>query len=245
MFKRFCHNDIFGMFMKEKSSLKQLFSSEKKRVSLTTDIWTVPTTSYSYMVVTSHWIDRNWDMEKRIISFKHVTYHKGHTTEHLSRCLADWGIEKVITGTVDNAKGNDKAPLRLFTEACRQLGPNALIKDGELLHMCCAYVLNLIVKDGLADVKESVVAIRNAVKYVRSSGTRLQSFQLRVLTVKVSRASLSLDCITSWNSTYLMLSAALKFRVAFKKLLAEDMLYNNYSKESEENGQKRVGPPIA
>ncbi|CAN7125351.1 unnamed protein product, partial [Brassica rapa subsp. narinosa] len=208
-FRRFCHNvlpmytvhcrktateDIFGMFMKEKASLKELFNSEKKRVSLTTDIWTAPTTSYSYMVVTAHWIDKNWDMQKRIISFKPVTDHKGETiAEHLSECLADWGIEKVFSVTVDNAKGNDKA-LRLFTEACRQLGPNALIKDGALLHMrCCAHILNLIVKDGLAEVKESVVAIRNAVKYVRSSGTRLQSFQLRVLTGKVSRGSLSLD----------------------------------------------------
>ncbi|XP_013713780.1 zinc finger BED domain-containing protein RICESLEEPER 2-like [Brassica napus] len=87
------------------------------------------------------------------------------------------------------------------------------------------------------------MAIRNAVKYVRSSGTRLQSFQLRVLTRMVSRGSLSLDCITRWNSTYLMLSAALKFKVAFEKLKAEDMLYNDYFLEEEENGQKRVGPP--
>ncbi|CAF1717141.1 unnamed protein product [Brassica oleracea var. botrytis] len=173
------------MFMKEKSSLKHLFCSDQKRVSLTTDIWTTPTTSYSYMVVTAHWIDRNWDMQKRIISFNPVTDHKGETiAEHLSQCLVDWGIEKVFTVTVDNAKGNDKA-LRLFTEACRELGPNALIKDGTLLHIrCCAHVLNLIVRDGLAEVKESVMAIRNAVKYVRSSGTRLQSFQLRVLTGK-------------------------------------------------------------
>nr|VDC96043.1 unnamed protein product [Brassica oleracea] len=209
-FRRLCHNvlpmytvhcrktateDIFGMFMKEEASLKHLFCSEQKRVSLTTEIWTAPTTSYSYMVFTSHWIDRNWDMQKRITSFKPVTDHKGETiAEHLSQCLVDWGIEKVFTVTVDNAKGNDKA-LRLFTEACRELGPNALIKDGTLLHMrCCAHVLNLIVRDGLAEVKESVMAIRNAVKYVRSSGTQLQSFQLRVLTGKVSRGSLSLDC---------------------------------------------------
>ena len=260
-FRRLCHNvlpmytvhcrktateDIFGMFMKEKASLKHLFCFEQNRVSLTTDIWTTPTTSYSYMVVTAHWIDRNWDMQKRIISFNPVTDHKGETiAEHLSQCLVDWGIEKVFTVTVNNAKGNDKA-LRLFTEACRELGPNALIKDGTLLHMrCCAHVLNLIVRDGLAEVKESVMAIRNAVKYVRSSGTRLQSFQLRVLTGKVSRGSLSLDCVTRWNSTYLMLSAALKFRVAFEKLLAEDMLYNEYFKESEENGQKRIGPPTS
>ena len=87
------------------------------------------------------------------------------------------------------------------------------------------------------------MAIRNAVKYVRSSGTRLQSFQLRVLTGKISRESLCLDCITRWNSTYLMLSAALKFKVAFEKLKAEDILYNDYFLEVEENGHKRVGPP--
>ncbi|XP_048615642.1 zinc finger BED domain-containing protein DAYSLEEPER-like [Brassica napus] len=204
-FRKFCHNvlpmysvhcrrtiieDILGMFMKDNSSLKPLFSSEKKRVSLTTDIWTAPTTSYNYM--------------KRIINFKLVTHHKGDTiAEHLSQCLADWEIEKVFTVTMDNVKGNDKE-LRLFTKACRQLRPNALIKD---------------VRDGLAEVKESVVAIRNDVKYVRSSGTWLQSFQLRVLTRK--------------------------FRVAFEKLLSENMLYNDYFKESEENGHKRVGPPTA
>ena len=89
------------------------------------------------------------------------------------------------------------------------------------------------------------MAIRNAVKYVRSSGPRLQSFQLRVLTGKVSRGSLSLDCTTRWNSTYLMLCAALKFRVAFEKLLAEDMLYNDYFNEEEETRHKRVGPPTS
>ena len=165
------------MFLKEREALKHLFSSEQKRVSLTTDIWVAPTTSCSYMVVTAHWIDRNWTMQKRIINFKPVTDHKGETiAEHLSHCLEDWGIKKVFTVTVDNAKGNDKA-IRLFTEAFKQVGPDALVRNGALMHMrCCVHILNLIVRDGLAEVKESVVAIRNAVKYVRSSGPRLQSF---------------------------------------------------------------------
>ncbi|CAF1699908.1 unnamed protein product [Brassica oleracea var. botrytis] len=173
-----------------------------------------------YMVVTAHWIEKNWDMQKRIIRFKPVTYHKGEPiAEHLSQCLEDWGIDKVFTVTVDNTKGNDKA-IRLFTEACRQVGPYALVKNGVLLHMrCCAHVLNLTVRDGLGE--------------------------LRVLKGKVSRGSLSLDCITRWNSTYLMLCAALKFRVVFEKLLAEDMMYNDYLNEAEESGHKRVGPPTS
>lgn len=160
------------MFMREKATLKELFGSKKKRVSLTTYIWVAPTTSHICLFVTAHWIDRNWDMQKMIMSFKPTTEHKGKTiVEQLSQCLGDWGIEKVFTVTVDNAKANDKA-LRLFTESCREIKPNALVKDGALLHMhCCAHILNLIVRDGLCEVKEIVMAIRNAVKYVRSSCT--------------------------------------------------------------------------
>lgn len=80
------------MFLREKATMKHLFSYEKKRVSLTIDIWVDPTTSCSYMVVTAHCIDKNWDMQNNIISFKPVTYNKGETiAEHMSQCLEDLG----------------------------------------------------------------------------------------------------------------------------------------------------------
>lgn len=164
-FRQFCHSiisvykvvsrriatrDIAAMFLQEKASLKKLFNADKKRVSLTTDIWVAPTTSYSYMVVTAHWIDANWQLQKRIISFKPVTDHKGDTiARHLTKCLDKWGIEKVFTVTVDNAKGNDKA-LTSFQDAMRIKGANALVKNGDYLHMrCYAHILNLVVKNGL------------------------------------------------------------------------------------------------
>ncbi|CAA7043138.1 unnamed protein product [Microthlaspi erraticum] len=258
-FRRFCHNvipmytvhcrktateDIFKMFLQEKASLKKLFSCDKKRVSLTTDIWVAPTTSISYMVVTSHWIDVNWDLQKRILSFKPITDHKGDTiSAHLISCLEEWGIEKVFTVTVDNAKGNDKA-LKVFTDCLRLKGDKALVKDGAYLHMrCCAHILNLIVRDGLAHVRQSIIAIRNGVKYVRSSPDRLKTFEIRLDAGKVSRDSLSMDCITRWNSTYLMLTAAIKLRVGFENMRANEIPYNKYFEEEEENGEERVGPP--
>ena len=42
---------------------------------------------------------------------------------------------------------------------------------------CCAHILNLIVVSGLGELHASVTAIRNAVKYVRSSSMRLRIFK--------------------------------------------------------------------
>nr|GMD63052.1 zinc finger BED domain-containing protein RICESLEEPER 2-like [Ipomoea batatas] len=54
--------------------------------------------------------------------------------------------------------------------------------------------------------------------------------------------SLILDCNTRWNSTYLRLSATLKYRTTFNRMAGEDKLYDAYFQEAE-NGKRRVGPP--
>lgn len=115
--------------------------------------------------------------------------------------------------------------------------------DGNFLHMrCAAHIINFIAKEGLSDLSENVLAIRNAVQYVRSSTPRLNAFDQRVTNGKMTRGSLPLDVKTRWNSTFLMLSRALQFKVAFDRMEAEDRLYNDYFLEVE-NGAKRFGPP--
>ncbi|XP_033144303.1 zinc finger BED domain-containing protein RICESLEEPER 2-like [Brassica rapa] len=109
---------------------------------------------------------------------------------------------------------------------------------------CAAHIINLIAKEGLSDLSENVLAIRNAVQYVRSSTTRLNAFDQRVTTGKMTRGSLPLDVKTRWNSNFLMLSRALQFKAAFDRMEAEDRLYNDYFIEVD-NGAKRCGPPAS
>ena len=62
------------------------------------------------MVVTAHFIDEDWVMHKRIINFKSLDSHKGEDIGRtLLTCLQEWGINNVMTITVDNASANDKA----------------------------------------------------------------------------------------------------------------------------------------
>ena len=91
---------------------------------------------------------------------------------------------------------------------------------------CCAHILYLIVKYGLKHVKEIVLRIRAAIKYIRSSPSRLAKFKGYAEQEKILYNGLvCLDMETRWNSTYLMLEAAIKYQKTFDRL---EMEYKKY-----------------
>ena len=100
-----------------------------------------------FLCITAHYINSEWMLNKRIISFKTInTPHSGKNIATLINDeIIDLGIrDKIFTITLDNASNNDAAIQRLkrFWK---------IKKDhAKLFHVrCCAHILNLIVKDGL------------------------------------------------------------------------------------------------
>nr|KYP37743.1 Putative AC transposase [Cajanus cajan] len=91
---------------------------------------------------------------------------------------------------------------------------------------CCAHILCLIVKDGLKEVDYSILRIRGAVKYIRSSASRLARFKACAEQEKITYKDLvCLDVETRWNSTYLNLEAVLKYKKTFDLLEMQDNKY--------------------
>ncbi|KAM2857619.1 hypothetical protein PS2_001838 [Malus domestica] len=197
------------------------------------------------MVLTAHFIDDDWMLHKKILNFCVIPNHKGESiAQLLEECLVEWGIEKVLTITVDNASANDSG-LRDLVHRISGWGiHNALLHDGKYLHMrCVAHILNLVVNDGIKMLNTAIQSIRNAVRYVRSSPQRLESFKRCVEKVRIeSKGLVILDVPTRWNSTFLMLESALKFKMAFDRLKVDDGHYLPYfTKENHDN--IREGPP--
>ncbi|GKV13314.1 hypothetical protein SLEP1_g24341 [Rubroshorea leprosula] len=109
---------------------------------------------------------------------------------------------------------------------------------------CCAHILNLIVNEGLKNLHDSILKIRNAIRYVRASPSRMQRFKGCVEREKIQCKSLvCLDVSTRWNSTYLMLEAALKFQKAFERLHDTDGLYLMEFSFGENVSERKKGPP--
>lgn len=73
----------------------------------------------------------------------------------------------------------------------------------------------------------------------------MQAFQTRVQQQKINcQGSVILDCPTRWNSTYFMLSIALKFKPAFDRMTLEDKLYDAYFNKKEGRKKKKEGSPL-
>lgn len=217
-------HDCYDLYMEEKSKLKKYFSETSPRVCLTTDTWT-SCQNLSYMCLTAHFVDADWKLQKKILNFCQISGHSAEIIRKaIEKCLTDWGIHSVFSITVDNASSND-----LGVQYLKKIlnSWNSLLLRCELLHMrCYAHILSLIVRDGLKDINDSIARIRSAVRYVRSSPSRLRKFKACVELENIESKSLvCLDVETRWNSTYLMLESALKFEKAFSNMEFRDSKY--------------------
>ncbi|XP_021596634.1 zinc finger BED domain-containing protein RICESLEEPER 2-like [Manihot esculenta] len=177
------------------------------------------------MCITAHFIDNDWKLHKRIISFCPISSHKGEALGRaIETCLLEWGLDKVFTITVDNASSNDVA-ISYLKKKLANWGVS--VANSTYLHMrCMAHIINLVVQDGLKDVNDSVMKVRDAVRYIRSSPARLKRFKECVLHEKIERkSSLCLDVPTRWNSTYLMLNTTQKYERAFERYESQDPMF--------------------
>ncbi|XP_031099798.1 zinc finger BED domain-containing protein RICESLEEPER 2-like [Ipomoea triloba] len=219
------------IFSDERVNLKKLFRTSCQRVSITTDTWT-SVQRINYMCITAHFIDNQWKLHKKIISFVPVTSHRGeYIAKALETCLLEWGLKNIFTVTVDNASSNDTA-MGFFKKKLLSWGVSS-VKCNYVHMRCIAHVLNLIVQDGLKDVDSSVKKVRDAIRYVRNSPARLKKFRdLADLIGVEAKSSLTLDVPTRWNSTYLMLKNAVTYQKVFEAYEENDSSFSTDLGES-------------
>ena len=123
------------------------------------------------MVIITHFIDNDWCLNRKIISFSAIEDHRGKSIgKKIMTCLQDWGIKRLFAINVDNATANAIVVGYVTMQLLTWRNDDALVLARQYMHVrCCAHILNLIVVSGLGELHASVTIIRNAVKYVRSS----------------------------------------------------------------------------
>ena len=110
--------------------------------------------------------------------------YKGETLgKAVEMCSLDWGIDKILTITVDNVASNNGL-ISFIQKKTKHRKATSL--GNKYLHVKCnAHILNLIVRKGLVEMDETIVKVRKSVRYVRSSPQRQSTFKLCVEKEKV------------------------------------------------------------
>ncbi|KAJ4817601.1 Zinc finger BED domain-containing protein DAYSLEEPER [Rhynchospora pubera] len=209
-------DDCVAVFKAGCDAILTEFEELDSRVSFTSDIWT-SSASLGYMCVTAHWIDKEFRFQKKIIALKQIPYpHTGQAVANLmEKIWDDWKLgDKIFALTLDNSSVNDNA-VRNLENKLREKIPFGAIH----MHMrCSAHILNLIVQDGMDIINTALKNIRDLLRHITSSGSRLQVLNTILDELKLPRKrGLTLDCSTRWNSTFLMVKEALGLKTALLK----------------------------
>ncbi|KAL4586056.1 hypothetical protein LXL04_010687 [Taraxacum kok-saghyz] len=134
-------------------------------------------------------------------------------------CIHEWGMKKVMSMTVDNAKSNDVAIKYLVKKL-----PNVYDNGNQFHIRCMAYIINLIMKMGLKHQNYHVECVQNAVKYIRGSTQRIKKFKKAMKDVAVdTKRFLCGETPTRWNSTFELLTSAYDVRDAFVEFGMQDV----------------------
>lgn len=121
---------------------------------------------------------------------------------------------KILAITTDNASNN----VSFVEEAVEK----KLLESPECHIQCFAHVLNLAAKAALEVMEDSITSIHLVVAHIRKSSHENRLFKKKCKENKISYTTPKLNNETRWNSTYYMLSWALKYKVPLT-----DVLYEN------------------
>ncbi|KAL3631876.1 hypothetical protein CASFOL_024860 [Castilleja foliolosa] len=190
-------------YSKMKKQLHSDFASLSNKIALSCDIWR---NEYclDYIRITTHWIDTDWCMHRRIIDFKMCDVP--FSCDPIVRSVDDsaWGIEeKIISITVDDLCDNED----VFVSASYKI-PLAL--DGKLFRVRCASrALGSCITAGLLTIRKHINSI---CKGFRKPGDHRDSYMLLCEKHGLRPRYGIFDDGYSWDSTREMLPRCLKYK---------------------------------
>jgi len=220
--------EIKRIHQKEKQNISILFGTMPGQLNLTIGLY-ISNQTLGYVSITGHFIGCDWKLHKRMLNFMMVScpHSENALSDAIAYCLSEWNMRyKLFAITLDNhCSSHDIYSANLRDHL---LNKNYIMFKGKPFVVCCfTHVLNVVAQDVIASIHGIIFNIRESVKYVKATIEREMMFvQISEQHQIPSSKSLSLDVQMQWNTTYLMLVAALDFKHAFTSLQKYDPHYN-------------------
>ncbi|KAK6134375.1 hypothetical protein DH2020_031882 [Rehmannia glutinosa] len=215
--------DCMEIYKKEKQRVYEELDKLPGKVSLSADRWAT-NGGTEYLCLIAHYIDDSWELKKKILNFLVIDSSQAEDmlSELIMTSLRNWDIDrKLFSLTIDNHNTYDKIVSRIRDQLCQH---RFLMCEGQLFDVrCAASTVKILVQDVLETSREITSKVRETVRYVKGSRATQEKFNEIVQLVGINwQKCLSIDNPFQWNSTYMMLEAALEYKEAFPQLQEHD-----------------------
>ncbi|KAK1575427.1 hypothetical protein Q3G72_005417 [Acer saccharum] len=172
--------DILHVYKEEKEKFCQSLTEISGRFSLTINLLGNDTTYRSICLITLHFIDNDWQLKKKILAFKKLSFWDGSwdKSRAFKRMLLDWNIDKNICCiTAQNIVEEDC----LVTEIRKWLTYKDYVSRLRVLDCgCFVHFLNLLVEDGLQEVEDIFQKIMKCNSYIFCTPDNERKFRIAV-----------------------------------------------------------------
>ena len=203
------------------------------KVALTTDIWTSSHNHTSYLGITMHYIDNNWDLKKCILDF--IPIEGSHSSrlilDKIINLLQEFNLNnRIISLTTDNGSNMLACGRDLANEL------EICFCNLSFSHKrCAAHIINLAVKAGMKHLDTSIMKLRRFVIKIRNSQVLLDDLK-SICRIKNKEFLMPIqDVETRWNATYQMIERQIVMQDVMEILVNshENILKSLYPTSSE------------
>ncbi|CAO2165063.1 unnamed protein product [Urochloa humidicola] len=220
--------EVYAIYMKERDNILKEVGNISGRINLATGWWTTSQT-LGYVSIAGQFIDSEWKLHRRMLNFMMAPWpcSENAVSEAISRSLPQWNMtDKLFTITGDyEPSSHDIYSVNLRDELFKRNIP--MLRGQFLVVRCYAHILNAAASDVTASVQSVIYKIRESIKFIKSCTSHEQQFTNIIQQLQIpSNKTLCLDIKGQWNTTYLMLLAALDYKKAFTMLEKSNDNYN-------------------
>ena len=210
-----------------KSEIRQLLKDAPSLITCTTDGWTSAALD-SYIVITAHFLNADWQMQGLIIGFEEMAIQ--HTGENLCEkfveVVKDFRIENKIGSIVSDNANNAMLGITL---AAAELSTGDHTVQA---HRCMAHIINLIVKAGLQTLSQPLETLKAIVKKLRKSNNALTALEGFCAGNSEKFKMPQKPTPTRWNSTYTMIESMAGMKKSLQNVKASGHLEEGLSSEN-------------
>ncbi|XP_040573979.1 zinc finger BED domain-containing protein 4-like [Lepeophtheirus salmonis] len=204
-------NIVTDIHQKVNNILQQEINSTKF-ISFTSDGWTATTTNTSFLSLTGHWIDDNFDQNTFVLRV--VSFPSAHTAANISKCLEDTMTEFKIS----------------FEKI------HLLVRDNAV-HMV-AGVAQLVISDAISDqrcVKDLLSTCKQIVGYFNHSPSDFVKYIEYQKKFNLPLHKFIQDVFTQWNNHHYLLE-----RIQKQKTAVMDDCSDNVKSPCLENNEWKI-----